>query len=251
MPDSRPAPWANSRSCTSRRWRSSTSRRSTLASAASSDGSTATMLSSMSASTCWRSDAGRDWMKLAGSSGASLLSRFWSAANLDCSALCCASTWKQHQQFWPKKNVSVKNDTNLCQLVLIDLYDMVGRYVYLYSALFAVHHTRGTQAWITQFYLQLHQCLPLPRKRSPDGASPDWVCTHLIAAYYSFIYPKTMKGWVGLVDSPTADGLPTHVLTHQLQVKSRIGKVRRSKTNVLPLYHATNFTSRIYPLAYL
>jgi len=33
---------------------------------------------------------------------------------------------------------------------------------------------QGTQARITQFYLQLHQCLPLPRKRSPDGASPDW-----------------------------------------------------------------------------
>jgi len=45
--------------------------------------------------------------------------------------------------------------------------------VYLYSALFVVPHTQGAQAWITQCYLQLHQCLPLPRKRSPDGASPD------------------------------------------------------------------------------
>jgi len=27
--------------------------------------------------------------------------------------------------------------------------------------------------------------LSLPRKRSPDGASPDWGCGHLIAAYYS------------------------------------------------------------------
>jgi len=31
--------------------------------------------------------------------------------------------------------------------------------------------------------------LPLPRKRSPDGASG-----HLIAAYYSFINPGRMKG---------------------------------------------------------
>jgi len=30
-------------------------------------------------------------------------------------------------------------------------------------------------------------------KRSPDGASPDWGCRHLIAAYLSFIY--TPKGW--------------------------------------------------------
>ena len=57
---------------------------------------------------------------------------------------------------------------------------------------------QGAQAQITQFYLQLHQCLPLPRKRSPDGASPDWGGTHLIAAYYSFIYHERMKGWVGL-----------------------------------------------------
>jgi len=34
----------------------------------------------------------------------------------------------------------------------------------------------------TQFYLQITLCLPLPRKRSPDGASPDWDGEHLIAA---------------------------------------------------------------------
>jgi len=56
-----------------------------------------------------------------------------------------------------------------------------------------VPHTHSAQAWITQFYLQLHQCLPLPRKRSPDGASADWGCEHLIAAYYSFIRPKEWK----------------------------------------------------------
>ena len=32
--------------------------------------------------------------------------------------------------------------------------------------------------------------------------------SHLIAAYYSFIDPKRMKGWVGLVSWPTSDGLP-------------------------------------------
>jgi len=39
----------------------------------------------------------------------------------------------------------------------------------------------------------------LPCKRSLDGASSDWVGGHLIAAYYSFIYCKRMKGWVSLV----------------------------------------------------
>jgi len=62
------------------------------------------------------------------------------------------------------------------------------------SAFIVVPHTQGAQVRITQFYLQITPYLPLPRKRSPDGASPDWGCRHLIAAYYSFIYPERMKG---------------------------------------------------------
>ena len=65
--------------------------------------------------------------------------------------------------------------------------------MYIYSTLYVLPHSQGIQAWITQCYLQLHQCIPLPHKRSPDGASPDWGCRHLIAAYYSFIYPKGRK----------------------------------------------------------
>ena len=49
-----------------------------------------------------------------------------------------------------------------------------------------------------------------------------------------------MKGWVGLVGWPVADGLPTLVVTHQLQVERRTGKVRQSETDVLPLCYATN-----------
>ena len=37
-----------------------------------------------------------------------------------------------------------------------------------------------------------------------------------------------------------ADGLPTLVVTHQLQLERRTGKVRRPETDVLPLCHATN-----------
>jgi len=37
----------------------------------------------------------------------------------------------------------------------------------------ALPHTHGAQAWITQFYLQITPYLPLPRKRSPDGATTD------------------------------------------------------------------------------
>ena len=71
--------------------------------------------------------------------------------------------------------------------------------MYLYSALFVVPHTQGAQVRITQCYLQITPYLPLPRKHSLDGASPDRGCGHLIAADYSFIYPERMKGWVGLV----------------------------------------------------
>ena len=42
----------------------------------------------------------------------------------------------------------------------------------IWSALFVVPHTQVAWAWITQCYLQLHQCLPLPHKCSQDGASP-------------------------------------------------------------------------------
>jgi len=64
--------------------------------------------------------------------------------------------------------------------------------------------------------------------------------THPIAAHYSFIDPIRMKGWVGLVGRPVADGLPTVVVTHQLQVERGTGKVHRPETNVLPLCNATN-----------
>jgi len=52
--------------------------------------------------------------------------------------------------------------------------------------------------------------------------------THFILANYSFIDPERMKSWVGLVGWPVANGLPTLVVTHQLQVERRTGKVRQS-----------------------
>ena len=56
---------------------------------------------------------------------------------------------------------------------------------------------------------------------------------HPIAAYYSLIDPEGMKGWVGLVGWPVADGLPTLVVIHRLLVECRTGKVRRLETDVL------------------
>jgi len=80
--------------------------------------------------------------------------------------------------------------------------------VYLYSALFVVPLTQGAQAWIAVSAITPPR--PLPRKRSPDGAFTDWGDGHLIAAYYSFIDPERMKGWVVPTGWPIADGfLPT------------------------------------------
>jgi len=68
--------------------------------------------------------------------------------------------------------------------------------------------------------------------------------THLILSHYSFIDPERTKGWVGLVGWPVADGLPTIVVTHQLQVKRGTGKVHQPQTDVL--YHcATQPAMRI------
>jgi len=106
-----------------------------------------------------------------------------------------------------------------------------------------VSHSQGAQAWIKQCYLQLHQCMSLPRKHSPDGASPDYSCGHLIAesnCSLLLIYlPQkderlSRPGWLTYIRRFT------HMVTRQLQVERRTGKVRWSKTNVLPLCQATN-----------
>jgi len=63
--------------------------------------------------------------------------------------------------------------------------------------------------------------------------------THLIPAYYSFYRPRKDErlSWPSWL---TCSGWLTHlVVTHQLQVERRTGKVRRPETDVLPLSHAT------------
>ena len=88
------------------------------------------------------------------------------------------------------------------------------------NAYIVVPHTQGAQVRITQFYL------PLPRKRSPDGDSPDWGCGHLIAAYCSFIYPKKTKGWPGWL---TYSGRFTNISGYP----SAAGRAQDSKSSPL------------------
>jgi len=74
------------------------------------------------------------------------------------------------------------------------------------------------------FYLQITPCLPFVRKRSPDGATPNWGSRRAIASYYWIIDPEGAKGWVGLVGWPIADSLPTKMVIHQLQIERKTGK---------------------------
>ena len=63
--------------------------------------------------------------------------------------------------------------------------------------------------------------------------------THLIPALLPIYRPRKDESLVGC---PVADGLPTLVVTHQLQVERRTGKVRQSETDLLPLCYATNLS---------
>jgi len=54
-----------------------------------------------------------------------------------------------------------------------------------------------------------------------------------------------MDGWVGHVGWPIADVWPTKWSSVQLAVWRRTGKVRRSKTSVLPLCYATKIGWRL------
>ena len=72
----------------------------------------------------------------------------------------------------------------------------------LSSAFIVLTHTRGAQIWITQFYRQITPCLPLPRKRLPDGATTDCRGRHLTAAYCSFF---SASAWSAAVELTTTD----------------------------------------------
>jgi len=56
-----------------------------------------------------------------------------------------------------------------------------------------------------------------------------------------------MDGWVGHVGWPIADVWPTKWSSVQLAVWRRTGKVRQSKTGVLPLCYAANYAAKSVP----
>jgi len=79
---------------------------------------------------------------------------------------------------------------------------------YLYSAIYTTHSLKGLRHRSHSFTCKLHHaCLSFvsDHKIAPP---PNWASRHLMAAYYSFIDPEGMKGWIGLLGWPTADDLP-------------------------------------------
>ena len=111
---------------------------------------------------------------------------------------------------------------------------------HLYSASSELLHFWSAQHGSRSFLHSKYTMPPLLHS-SPGGATTEWtVIAPADEAYYSFIDPVRMKGWVGLVGWPTADGLPISMVTHQLQVRCRPVKLRQSETDVLPLSHPTN-----------
>jgi len=105
----------------------------------------------------------------------------------------------------------------------------------IYTALIFVVHAGMDHT------VQLHQCLPssphsattpMPAKFTSQAftrwRSPDWGHGHPIVAYYSLIYPKKMKGWIGLVScrSSAAQGKfagPLAIFYHCATQPTRLG----------------------------
>ena len=66
--------------------------------------------------------------------------------------------------------------------------------------------------------------------------------TYLIPALLLIYRPRKDErlSWPSWLTCSGWFSLPTLVVTHQLQVERRTGKVRQSETDVLPLCYATN-----------
>jgi len=88
----------------------------------------------------------------------------------------------------------------------------------IYIPPFSTHaYSQSAQTWIRQFYLQTAPCLLFLRKRSPDGSAPNWGSRHRIAwseAYYSFIDPEGMWGWLSWRGWLTCSGWLSHISGH-------------------------------------
>ena len=86
-----------------------------------------------------------------------------------------------------------------------------GKEAYLYSAFYILCISQIAQAWITQFYLQIHHALPFLRMRSPDGATSNWLTG--VRDIYLIYRPRRDErlSWPGWL---THSGQFTHISGH-------------------------------------
>ena len=107
----------------------------------------------------------------------------------------------------------------------------------LYSAFIVVPHTQGAQVRVMQCYLQITPYLPLPRKRSPDGASPDprlrlriSNCSLLLIYIPRKDERLSRPGWL------TYSGQFTHISDHP----SAAGRAQDRESSPVKERHSTN-----------
>jgi len=93
-------------------------------------------------------------------------------------------------------------------------------YSVIYNACIVSKHSDINHSFTCKLHPELLAAiLPFLRKRSPDGATPNWGSKHPVAAHYSSIDPMGMKGWVGLVGWPRADLWNGWVLSQYIVMK--------------------------------
>jgi len=130
----------------------------------------------------------------------------------------CADTWQWH--WWKNhKNRATVDKVMLETKRVYSFFDSqcvkgeVKKVWHLYSA-----YSEMLRYGSHSFYPAYSSYLPLPRKRLPDGA------IHLITAYYLFIDPERMKGWVDSWSTADAvyhiNALPVSCMSSAGQEKS-------------------------------
>jgi len=97
-------------------------------------------------------------------------------------------------------------------------------------------YSQSAQTRITQFYLQITLCMPFLRKRSPDGATPNWRRRHPIAAIQLIYRPPrderlSWSGW--FTYSERFSHISSHFFRDSQRQQRRIRNGRPSATSAI------------------
>ena len=116
-----------------------------------------------------------------------------------------------------------------------------GKEVDFYSAFIKVPYTQGAQVRITQCYLQTTPYLPLPRKRSPDGASQTEVADIYLQPTTHLSNPKGWKAELAWVAGYAMSQFTCpKAVTHPSTNRARCRATALIETNALPLHQTAD-----------